>query len=78
MSVVAPAPAGARLQRPPKRIANGCRVSGALGRSIDNPNPTIKRKHKERLFGTVICAVDRNKYRVRLDNGQVIREGKKA
>ena len=67
-----PTNSSARASRPPKRIANGVRVSGAVGPLIPNPNPAISRRHKQRLFGTVISACERNRYQVRFDDGTLM------
>ena len=76
MSAVSPSNSAARTSEPadqaPKRITTGVRVSGAIGKQIPNPNPTIKRKCRERLFGTVLSAVGSNRYRIRLDNGCIV------
>ena len=76
MSAVPPSNSAARTSAPadraPKRIATGVRVSGAIGKQIPNPNPAIKRKCRERLFGTVLSAVGSNRYRIRLDNGCIV------
>ncbi len=58
--------------RPPKRIANGVRVSGAVEPLIPNPNPAIARRHKQRLFGTVVCTCEHNRYQVHFDNGTLL------
>ena len=49
------------------RIIPGCRVEGAIGPLVPNPNPTIKRRVRSRVFGTVIRAADKHKWEVRLD-----------
>jgi hypothetical protein len=76
MSAVFPSDSAARTSAPsdraPKRIATGVRVSGAIGKQIPNPNPAIKRKCRERLFGVVLSAVGSNRYRIRLDNGCIV------
>jgi len=76
MSAVLPSEYAARTSAPadraPKRIATGVRVSGAIGKQIPNPNPAIKRKCRERLFGVVLSAVGSNRYRIRLDNGCIV------
>ena len=56
----------------PKRIAIGVHVSGAIGKQIPNPNPAMKRKCRERLFGTVLSAVGSNHYRICLDNRCIV------
>ena len=76
MSAVPPSNSAACTSAPadraPKRIATGVCVSGAIGKQIPNPNPAIKRKCRERLFGTVLSAVGSNRYRIRLDNGCIV------
>ena len=58
--------------RAPKRIGVGARVSGSFGESICNPNPAIKRKHKRRIFGNVVEAIDHKRYKVMFDNGAIL------
>jgi len=53
-----------------KRLKVGCHVSGAYGEYRPNPNPNIKRRVRERIYGHIICAVDHKKYKVRWDDGQ--------
>ena len=53
--------------RADQRIRNGTRVSGSHGELRANPNPQIKRRVKQRLYGVVIEATDAKKYRVRFD-----------
>ncbi len=67
-----PTNSSAHAYRPPKRIANGVRISGAVGPLIPNPNPAISRHHKQMLFGTVICASECNRYQVRFDDGTLM------
>ena len=55
--------------RAEKRITSGARVSGSHGQLRPNPNPAIRRRVKERLFGTVVSATECNKYIVKFDNG---------
>ena len=50
--------------RAPKRIGVGARVSGSISESICNPNPAIKCKHKCRIFGNVVEAIDHKRYKV--------------
>ena len=51
-----------------KRIAPNTRVSGSFGDFIPNVNPAVKRRKHLRIYGNVLCAVDRGKYRVQFDN----------
>jgi len=53
-----------------KRLEVGCRVSGSYGEYRPNPNPNIKRRVRERIYGHIICAVDHKKYKVRWDDGR--------
>ena len=53
-----------------KRITTGTRVSGSHGALVPNPNSSVKRRVKERIFGTVIEAIGTNKYKVLFDNGE--------
>ena len=52
-----------------KRIGIGAQVSGSFG---CNPNPAIKRKHKCRIFGNVVEAIDHKRYKVMFDNGAIL------
>jgi len=47
-----------------KRIAPNIGVSGSFGDFIPNVNPAVKRRKHLRIYGNVLCAVDRGKYRV--------------
>ena len=60
---------GTNSGRAEKRITTGTRISGAHGRLIANPNPLIKRRVHERVYGRVVEAVGQAKYRVRFDDG---------
>ena len=55
--------------RAEKRITAGARVSGSHGQLQANPNAAIRRRVKERLYGTVVSATESNKYIVKFDNG---------
>ena len=60
---------GTNSNRAEKRITSGARVSGSHGQLRQNPNPAIRRRVKERLYGTVVSATESNKYIVKFDNG---------
>ena len=45
-------------------ISVGCRVEGAFGPLVDNPNPKVKRRVRERVCGTVIKAVDQRRWEI--------------
>ena len=45
-------------------ISVGCRVEGAFGPLVDNPNPKAKRRVRERVCGTVIKAVDQRRWEI--------------
>ena len=45
----------------------GCRVIGSHGPLIDNPNPNIKRRVREKVIGTVIRASGQRKWIVVFD-----------
>jgi hypothetical protein len=70
MPEVAPSEGTSTTRERVKRLEVGCRVSGSFGEYRPNPNPNIKRRVRERIFGHIICAVDRKKYKVRWDDGR--------
>ena len=39
-------------------ISVGCRVEGAFGPLVPNPNPKVKRRVREKVYGIVIRSVD--------------------
>ena len=45
----------------------GCRVEGAFGPLIPNPNPKQKRRIREKAYGTVIRAVDQRRWEIVAD-----------
>ena len=57
--------------RAEKRIIVGARVSGKHGKLVANPNPLIRRRIKEKIWGKVIAAIGKNKYSVRFDDGTI-------
>lgn len=61
--------AGGEAQRRYKNLEVGCRVSGSFGEYRSNPNPNIRRRVRARLYGNIVCALDRNRYKVAWDNG---------
>ncbi len=44
-------------------------MSGSFGEYRSNPNPKIRRRVRSRLYGNIVCALDRNRYKVAWDNG---------
>ena len=70
MPEVAPSEGTSTTRERVKRLEVGCRVSGSFGEYRPNPNPNIKRRVRKRIFGHIICAVDRKKYKVRWDDGR--------
>jgi hypothetical protein len=36
-----------------KRLSTGARVSGSFGDFYDNPDPNIRRRKQQRIYGTV-------------------------
>ena len=60
---------GTNSGRAEKRIIFGARVYGSHGQLVQNSNLAIRRRVKERLFGTVVSATECNKYIVKFDNG---------
>jgi hypothetical protein len=46
-------------------------VSGSHGPLVVNPKPRVKHRVHQKLFGTVIEAVDKNRYKVRFDDGSI-------
>ena len=55
-----------------KRLLTGSRVSGAFGDFYDNPDPNIRRRKRQRIYGTVTGACGERKYTVQFDCGKVI------
>jgi len=45
-----------------------CLVSAFFGEYRPNPNPNIRRRVCERIYGHIICAVDQKKYKVHWDD----------
>ena len=43
-------------------ISVGCRVEGVFGRLVPNPNIKVKRREREKVYGTVIRAVDQRRW----------------
>jgi len=62
----------AEQRRQPKRLLAGARVSGAFGDYYDNPNPDVRRRKRQRIYGTVVQACGERQYTVRFDCGKVI------
>ena len=56
----------------PKRISVVAQVSGSFGKLFCNPNPAIKHKHKCRIFGNVVEAIDNKRYKVMFDNSAIL------
>jgi len=54
----------------PKRLLPGQRVSGSVGKFIDNPRQ-LKRKVRERLFGNVLEEVGNKMFKVQFDDGEI-------
>ncbi len=55
-----------------KRLSTGAHVSGSRGDFYDNPDPNIRRRKQQRIYGTVQGACRPRKYRVQFDCGKVI------
>ena len=55
-----------------KRLSTGSRVSGAFGDFYANPDPNIRRRKRQRIFGVVQEACGPQKYKVLFDSGVVI------
>jgi hypothetical protein len=55
-----------------KRLSTGSRVSGAFGDFYANPDPNIRRRKRQRIFGVVQEACGPRKYKVLFDSGVVI------
>jgi len=55
-----------------KRLSTGAHVSGSFGNFYENPDPNIKRRKWQRIFGTVQGACGPRKYRVLFDCGKVV------
>ena len=45
----------------------GCRVEGSFGPLIPNPNPKQKRRIREKVYSTVIRAVDQRQWEIVAD-----------
>jgi len=56
----------------PKQLLTGARVSGAFGDYYDNPNPDVRHRKRQRVYGTVVQACGKRQYTVRFDCGKVI------
>ena len=57
---------------PERHLAVGAWVSGSHGNFIANPNPAIRRRVKQWIFGVVVSACSANKYNVHFDNGLIL------
>ena len=58
-----------------KRLQIGTRVSGAIGEFIENDaSDTKKRRKRQRVVGTIVEAVDHNRYRLKIDGSDKIIE----
>ena len=55
-----------------KRLITGARVSGSFGDFYENPDPNIRWRKWQRIFGTVQGACGPWKYSVQFDCGKVI------
>ncbi len=55
-----------------KWLRSGARVSGAFGDFYANPDPTIRRRKRQRIFGVVQEACGPQKYKVLFDSDVVI------
>jgi len=54
---------------PESHLAVGAQVSGSHGDFIANPNPAIRRRVKQQIFGVVVSTYGTNKYNVHLTMG---------
>ena len=57
------------------RISVGCRVIGSHGPLIENPNPNAKRRIRQPVTGTVICASGPHVWDVQFDHDGVVKAG---
>jgi hypothetical protein len=55
-----------------KRLSVGARVSGSFGDFFANPDPNVKRRKRQRLYGVVQEACGPRKYRVCFDSGLIV------
>jgi hypothetical protein len=55
-----------------KRLLTGSRVFGAFGDLFDNTDPNIRRRKRQRIYGSVTGACGKWKYTVQFDCGKVI------
>lgn len=58
--------------RQPKRLLTGARVSGPFGEFFDNPDPNIRRRKRQRIYGTVTGACGERKYTIKFDCGKIL------
>ncbi len=67
---------GANMSNEPawqwKRLLTGSRVFGAFGDLFDNTDPNIRRRKRQRIYGSVTGACGKWKYTVQFDCGKVI------
>ena len=55
-----------------KRLATGARVSGSFGDFYINPDPNIRRRKRQRIYGIVTGACGPRKYTVQFDCGKTL------
>jgi hypothetical protein len=55
-----------------KRLSVGARVSGTFGDFYVNPDPNVKRRKRQRIYGVVQEACGPRKYRVCFDSGLIV------
>lgn len=60
--------AAPRKKKERKRLLPGQRVSASVGDWIANPNPSLKRKRKAKLFGYVVSESSDGRFNVRFDD----------
>ncbi len=58
--------------RQPKRLLTGARISGPFGEFFDNPDPNIRRRKRQRIYGTVTGACGERKYTIKFDCGKIL------
>jgi hypothetical protein len=56
----------------PKRLLTGARVSGPFGEFLDNPDPNIRRRKRQRIYGTVTRACGEQKHTIKFDCGKIL------
>jgi hypothetical protein len=55
-----------------KRLSVGARVSGTFGDFYPNPDPNVKRRKRQRIYGVVQEACGPRKYKICFDSGLIV------